>query len=134
MTMTAPYDQDDEKLVAMLAAGELAADQDERESNEALAAYRKVEALFRLLGGPAAPIQAHAEDELASGMALGEFAILRPLAAGGMGQVYLARQEPLGRLVALKVCKPEVAGDRRMKSRFMAEGRALARLTHPNVV
>src|SRR5205823_8511145 len=51
-----------------------------------------------------------------------------------MGHVYLARQASLGRLVALKVCKPEIARDARMKSRFMAEGLALAQLTHPNVV
>jgi serine/threonine protein kinase/Flp pilus assembly protein TadD len=65
---------------------------------------------------------------------LGEFAILRPLASGGMGQVYLARQESLGRLVALKVCKPEIARDPRMKSRFVAEALSLAQLNHPNVV
>ena len=57
-----------------------------------------------------------------------------PLASGGMGHVYLARQESLGRLVALKVCKPEIARDPRMKARFMAEALSLAQLTHPNVV
>src|SRR5438477_10747432 len=65
---------------------------------------------------------------------VGEFAILRPLASGGMGQVFLARQESLGRLVALKVCKPEIARDPRMKGRFMAEALSLAQLAHPNVV
>jgi serine/threonine protein kinase/tetratricopeptide (TPR) repeat protein len=65
---------------------------------------------------------------------LGEFAILRRLATGGMGQVYLARQESLGRLVALKVCKPDMTHDARLKSRFLAEGRSLAQLSHPNVV
>src|SRR5262249_8864754 len=60
--------------------------------------------------------------------------ILRPLASGGMGRVYLARQESLGRLVALKVCKPDIASDPRIRSRFMAEGLSLAQLAHPNVV
>lgn len=101
---------------------------------DAFAAYQKIEGLFDLLRRPADAGEAHTDDVLVPGKVLGEFAILRPLAAGGMGQVYLARQESLGRLVALKVCKPEIARDARMKNRFTAEALSLAQLAHPNVV
>ena len=59
--------------------------------------------------------------------------ILRPLGAGGMGAVYLAREAHLDRLVAVKF----VAADTRDPhgvARFLVEARALARLQHPNVV
>jgi hypothetical protein len=104
------------------------------ELGETSAAYQKVEALFDLLRRPATSINYQTSDELAGGTVLGGFTILRPLASGGMGHVYLARQESLSRLVAMKVCRPEMARDSRRKSRFMAEGVSLARLTHPNVV
>jgi serine/threonine protein kinase len=103
-----------------------------QESGEDLAARQKIEALFDLLRRP--PGGAHADDDLAPGKMLGEFTVLRPLASGGMGQVYLARQESLSRLVALKVCRPEIARDPRMKGRFLAEAHSLAQLSHPDVV
>src|SRR5438093_13385061 len=117
--MTPPHERDDEMLRAMVTTGPEAPQLDDQELQEAFAAYQKVEALFDLLRRPATAVEADAAGDLAPGKVLGEFAILRPLASGGMGQVYLARQESLGRLVALKVCKPEIARDPRMKSRFM---------------
>jgi len=61
------------------------------------------------------------------------FRVLEPLGQGGMGKVYLARDEQLDRLVALKfMTAPASATSAR--ARFMAEARALARLDHPNVV
>src|SRR5262249_9143984 len=134
MTMTAPNERDEEKLLAMFASGAEVPQPDEQEFSDVFAAYQKVEALFDLLRRPATAVEAHAADDLAPGKVLGEFVILRPLASGGMGQVYMARQESLGRLVALKVCKPEIARDPRMKSRFLAEALSLAQLAHPNVV
>src|SRR5262249_3414763 len=101
---------------------------------EAFAAYQKVEGLFDLLRRPASAVESQANAASPPGKVLGEFTILRPLATGGMGQVYLARQQSLGRLVALKVCTPEIARDPRTKKRFLTEGRALAQLAHPNVV
>jgi serine/threonine protein kinase/Flp pilus assembly protein TadD len=132
--MTAPNESDDRLLQAMLdsrADRPPLADQD---GNADYAAYQKVEALFDLLRRPATAVAAPTDEHLASGTVLGEFTLLQPLASGGMGQVYLARQESLGRLVALKLCKPEIACHPRMKSRFLAEGLSLARLTHANVV
>jgi serine/threonine protein kinase len=127
----------DDRLLALLpsfnrAFLESGVDQGDQDLGESFAAYQKVEALFDLLRRPANGAQS--ADGPGPGKVLGEFEILRPLASGGMGHVYLARQESLGRLVALKVCKPEVARDSRMKNRFMAEALSLAQLTHPNVV
>ena len=65
---------------------------------------------------------------------LGEYAIIRPLGAGGMGSVYLARHTKLGREVALKVLAGHRLADPRMQERFEAEMRAIGRLSHPNIV
>ncbi len=53
---------------------------------------------------------------------------------GGMGAVYRARQRQLDRLVALKILPMESAGDSAFAARFSREARALARLSHPNIV
>ncbi len=65
---------------------------------------------------------------------LGEYEIIRPLARGGMGSVYLARHTKLGREVALKFLADHRLADPRMKERFEAEMRAVGRLSHPNIV
>ena len=70
---------------------------------------------------------------LAPGARVGAYVIERPLGAGGMGQVYLALDEGLGRRVALKILPPEHADDE-ARARFLREARALARCEHPNVV
>jgi WD40 repeat protein/serine/threonine protein kinase len=65
---------------------------------------------------------------------LGDFRILRELGRGGMGIVYEAEQESLGRHVALKVLSPEIARSQRQIHRFVREARAAARLHHTNIV
>ncbi|MHC5069121.1 MAG: protein kinase domain-containing protein [Planctomycetota bacterium] len=62
------------------------------------------------------------------------YTILRELGRGGMGTVYLARQEDLGRDVALKVLPPAAGLSGRATFRFMEEARALARLRDPHIV
>ena len=70
----------------------------------------------------------------ASGARLGPFEILAPLGAGGMGEVYRARDTRLGRTVAIKLLPSELlnAPGRRIE-RFRHEARVIARITHPNI-
>jgi serine/threonine protein kinase len=60
--------------------------------------------------------------------------ILRVIGQGGMGTVYLARQPSLDRLVALKILAAPRTDDRGFAERFAREARALAKLSHPNIV
>jgi eukaryotic-like serine/threonine-protein kinase len=71
---------------------------------------------------------------LASGTRLGPYEILTPLGAGGMGEVYRARDARLGRDVAIKVLPPDVARDADRRARFEREARAVAALSHPNIL
>jgi WD40 repeat protein/serine/threonine protein kinase len=65
---------------------------------------------------------------------LGEFRLLARLGRGGMGVVYLAQQEPLGREVALKLMRPEHLYFPGSRERFRREVEAVARLQHPGIV
>lgn len=65
---------------------------------------------------------------------LGDFHLIRKIGAGGMGQVYLARQKSLKREVAVKILKPELAANRQALLRFRAEAEAVARINHANIV
>jgi hypothetical protein len=64
---------------------------------------------------------------------LGHFRIVRPLGAGGMGEVYLATDLALDRPVAIKVLPGGVARDPSRRDRMIREARSQARITHPNV-
>lgn len=71
---------------------------------------------------------------LAPGTRLGHYEILAPLGAGGMGEVYRARDPRLGRDVAIKVLPEHLAADASAKHRFEREARAVAALSHPNIL
>ena len=71
---------------------------------------------------------------LSAGTRLGPYEILDRIGAGGMGEVYRARDSRLGRDVAVKVLPDEIAADRDRLRRFEREARAIAALSHPNVV
>jgi serine/threonine protein kinase/tetratricopeptide (TPR) repeat protein len=71
---------------------------------------------------------------LATGDRLGRYEILAPLGAGGMGEVYRARDATLDREVAIKVLPETVAQDPDRLERFEREARAVARLSHPNIL
>ena len=73
-----------------------------------------------------------AETRLARGEAVGRFLVLDHIGQGGMGTVYAAWDPQLSRRVALKVLRPE--SDATERARILREARALAQLTHPNVV
>ncbi len=71
---------------------------------------------------------------LATGGRLGPYQILAPLGAGGMGEVYRARDTRLDRDVALKVLPERVAGNHEALARFEREAKAVAALSHPNIL
>ncbi|HTO74689.1 MAG TPA: protein kinase [Thermoanaerobaculia bacterium] len=71
---------------------------------------------------------------LAAGTRLGPYEILSPLGAGGMGEVYRARDKRLGREVAVKVLPERMAEDADALARFEREAKAVAGLSHPNIL
>src|SRR5215203_3720487 len=71
---------------------------------------------------------------LSAGSLFGGYRIEGTLGHGGMGIVYLARQLELDRPVALKVIRPELAGDRHFRARFRSESRTAASIEDPRVV
>jgi serine/threonine protein kinase/Tol biopolymer transport system component len=71
---------------------------------------------------------------LAAGTRLGPYEIVAALGAGGMGEVYRARDARLGRDVAVKVLPAAVATDSDRRARFEREARAVAALSHPNIL
>src|SRR5438128_620867 len=71
---------------------------------------------------------------LTPGTRLGPYEIVGALGAGGMGEVYRARDPRLGRDVAIKVMAAELAKDAEWLRRFEQEARAAAALSHPNVI
>ena len=70
---------------------------------------------------------------LASGMKFGPYEVLSPLGAGGMGEVYRARDAKLNRDVAIKVLPEAVAEDAERLARFQREAQVLASLNHPHI-
>jgi len=71
---------------------------------------------------------------LSPGTKLGPFEVVAPLGAGGMGEVYRARDTRLGRDIALKVLPQELAQNPDRLVRFEREARSVAALAHPNIV
>jgi hypothetical protein len=71
---------------------------------------------------------------LVQGERLGRYEILAPLGAGGMGEVYRARDTELEREVAVKVLPKEVVADADRLERFRREAKAVAALSHPNIL
>jgi serine/threonine protein kinase/Tol biopolymer transport system component len=71
---------------------------------------------------------------LTSGSKLGSYEVLSLLGAGGMGEVYRARDTRLGRVVAIKVLPSERMADESRRRRFVQEARAASALNHPNIV
>lgn len=70
---------------------------------------------------------------LTPGSKLGPYEIQSPLGAGGMGEVYLARDKRLGREVAIKVLPSHLSSSAELRERFQREARAISSLNHPNI-
>ncbi|HEY5959965.1 MAG TPA: serine/threonine-protein kinase, partial [Polyangiaceae bacterium] len=71
---------------------------------------------------------------LAPGANVGGYVVLRRIGEGGLGIVYEARHQRLGKRVAIKTLNESMAADPKVWERFLREGRAAAKLRHPNVV
>jgi serine/threonine protein kinase len=84
-------------------------------------------------GPPRPPPSASAQSRLATGTSLGVFTIVEPLGAGGMGEVYRARDARLDRQVAIKVLSSERDATPGSRERFEREARAISRLSHPRI-
>jgi predicted Ser/Thr protein kinase len=94
----------------------------------------KLQALYELVARPAAPGRdLPAEGDLPRER-VGEFRLLRRLDRGGMGLVFLAEQTSLGRIVALKLMRPEYRDSPSAVERFRREARAAAKLQHDHIV
>src|SRR5512136_1094949 len=70
---------------------------------------------------------------IASGTRLGPYEIIAPIGAGGMGEVYKAKDTRLDRTVAIKVLPEYLAQDPRSRQRLEREARAASSLNHPNI-
>lgn len=70
---------------------------------------------------------------LSSGTRLGPYEILAPIGAGGMGEVYRAKDTRLDRTVAIKVLPSHLSADPERKQRFEREARAISSLNHPHI-
>src|SRR5215831_4837351 len=71
---------------------------------------------------------------LAVGTRLGPYEIIAALGAGGMGEVYKARDARLNRFVAIKILPPEWMADADRNLRFIREAQAASSLNHPNII
>jgi eukaryotic-like serine/threonine-protein kinase len=70
---------------------------------------------------------------LQTGTRLGPYEVLSPIGAGGMGEVYRARDTRLDRSVAVKVLAPELASDPQFRARFTREAKAISAMNHPHI-
>jgi len=70
---------------------------------------------------------------LAAGSKLGPYEIVGPLGAGGMGEVYRARDARLERTVAIKILPASISADPVAKQRFEREAKTISGLNHPNI-
>ena len=71
---------------------------------------------------------------ISAGVRLGQYEIVARLGAGGMGEVYRARDTRLGREVAVKALSGEFSSDPQRLSRFQSEARSASALNHPNII
>ncbi len=81
-----------------------------------------------------ASVVKQADQGARAGEVLGSYQLMRRLGEGGMGEVYLGRHVKLGREVAVKVLRPELAKDPEILRRFFQEARVVNEINHPHIV
>lgn len=96
---------------------------------ELLAAHDQAGSLLR----PATPLTGTAPAAVINGGHIGPYVLIDRIGAGGMGEVYRARDTRLDRVVAIKVMRTHVANDAQGRDRFEREARAVAALNHPHI-
>src|SRR5262247_330545 len=84
-------------------------------------------------GSPRRDPESDSDMSLSIGVRLGPYEILAPAGAGGMGEVYRARDTRLDRVVAVKVLPERFSQDPAARQRFEREARAVSSLSHPHV-
>src|SRR6476661_4466533 len=72
--------------------------------------------------------------QLSEGQSISHYTVVSPIGIGGMGEVYLARDNKLNRSVALKILPAELANDAGRLRRFQNEAAAVSALNHPNIL
>jgi eukaryotic-like serine/threonine-protein kinase len=105
-----------------------------RREVESLLAHESLAGGFLESGKPAAFTAAVAPPPALTGQQIGPYAILEQLGAGGMGEVYRARDERLDRDVAIKFLSHRMQNDAASLERFVLEARAASALNHPNIL
>jgi len=125
-------------------AGQCGSDDSLRAEVEKLIASHQQASEENFIGGMAAEAAApllviENEDEpphrtLSNGQQFGSYVILEALGAGGMGEVYLARDTRLDRTVALKILPPDISTDKRRMQRFRQEAKVASSLNQPNIL
>ena len=94
---------------------------------------RAVAIPLRLAKTPSFPGSHRRIDDAAHRRKAGPYEILDRVGAGGMGEVYRARDTRLQRTVAIKLIRSEHAGDPEFRDRFQREARAISALNHPHI-
>ena len=102
-----------------------------RREVESLLAYAGATSAF--LEAPQMPRASELAERSLIGRRFGSYQILSALGAGGMGDVYRAHDDQLGRDVAIKILAPLLSSDPARRARFEREARTLAALNHPNI-
>jgi serine/threonine protein kinase len=125
-------------------AGQCGSDDSLRAEVEKLIASHQQASEENFIGGMAAEAAAplliiENDDEaphrtLSNGQQFGSYVILEALGAGGMGEVYLARDTRLDRTVALKILPPDISTDKRRMQRFRQEAKVASSLNQPNIL
>ncbi|MFN7930363.1 MAG: serine/threonine-protein kinase [Blastocatellia bacterium] len=110
------------------------ADEALRHEVESLLAYESRAATFIETPALQTVAQTLAQELPHTGQRISHFQILAPLGKGGMGEVYLALDERLGRQVAIKLLLPEFTANKTFVERFDQEARAASALNHPNII